>query len=50
MEEKEELFLALGKNDYAVGKQAQVCAAAAEELKRLQAESNRIATEIEKLE
>lgn len=47
---KEELFLQLGKNDYKVGKQAELCGKATERLRILQAESNRIATEIEKLD
>jgi hypothetical protein len=49
-DEKEKLFSELGKNDYAVGKQAQICNAENEKLRALQAESNRIATEIEKLD
>lgn len=49
-DKKEKLFLQLGRNDYRVGKQAQVCNEENQKLRDLQAESNRIATEIEKLD
>ena len=49
-EEKDKLFLELGKNDYNVGLQAQVCNKETAKLQALQKESNRIATEIEKLD
>lgn len=47
---KEKLFTQLGKNDYKIGKQSQVCNKENEILRVLQIESNRIATEIEKLD
>jgi hypothetical protein len=47
---KDKLFLRLGKNDYKVGKQAEICNREQKKLQDLQMESNRIATEIEKLD
>jgi hypothetical protein len=48
-EKKEKLFTQLGKKRYEVGKQMQVCNRENTKLQALQAEENKIATEIEEL-
>lgn len=49
-EQKDKLFLQLGKQRFAVGKQMQVCNRENAKLQVLQTEESRIATEIEKLD